>query len=76
MPRFTLDLTLRGAMTFEAPDSAAARAKLQALLDSGRLDCAEANLGSWSDGAPILAEVGIDHDDHALVDEHGHDVPL
>lgn len=51
---YAFDITLLGAVRVKACDEATARRHL-----AERLDAAEANLGCWMDGAPILAEVSL-----------------
>lgn len=51
---FAFDVCLRGSIRVDAPTEEAARAMLRE-----HLDCADANLGAWPNGEPILAEVSL-----------------
>ena len=51
---YAFDLTLTASLRVKAPDEKAARRMLYAALD-----CADANLGAWPNGDPILSEVSL-----------------
>lgn len=55
---YAFDITLTGAVRVKACDEETARRHL-----AERLDCADANLGCWMDGTPILAEVSLAPED-------------
>ena len=57
MPQFAFDLKLTTALRIDAPTEKAARKLL-----AGLLDCADANLGAFPNGDPILAEVSLEPD--------------
>ena len=64
---FAFDVKLFAAIRVKANTEAEARAILKAAID-----CAEANLGAWPDGSPILCEVSLDDvDDGALYEVDG-----
>lgn len=73
MPEYTVDITMEGAMRFHAANASDAKARLEQLMESGRLNAAQSNLGQWPDGTPILAELYI-RDDWTLVDENGEEI--
>jgi len=54
MNEYAFDITLSAALRVKAPDEATAHALL-----AETLNCADANLGAWPDGSPILAEVSL-----------------
>lgn len=55
MTSFSFDIVLQASLTVQASSEDEAR---KILFDS--LDCVTANLGSWPDGKPIIAEVSMD----------------
>ena len=61
MKTYCFDITLVGAIRVTAPDELTARKMLKEALDA-----ADANLGAWPDGSPILAEVSLAQDDEYL----------
>jgi hypothetical protein len=58
MKEFAFDIRLRAALRVQAATQAEAERML-----SERLDCADATLGRWHDGSPIIAEVSLDEVD-------------
>lgn len=54
MTEYAFDITLAGAVRVKAETLAQAQATLREVLD-----CADANLGAWPNGDPILAEVSL-----------------
>ncbi len=54
MPSYAFDVVLTCALRVEAETEDDARR-----LITEQLDCADANLGEWPDGDPILAEVSV-----------------
>lgn len=55
MNDYAFDITLSAAVRVKADDEADARRQLR-----DAIDCADANLGAWRNGDPILAEVSLD----------------
>lgn len=61
---FLFDVTLTGAIRVAAHSEKEARELLAECLD-----CADANLGAWPNGQPILAEVSLSEDPILAEDE-------
>lgn len=68
MPEYLFDVKLFASIRVTADDEAAARK----LIDDSLGDAESANLGSWPDGSPIVAEFSVDGE-HDLVEIDGED---
>ena len=66
---FLFDVKMFAAVRVMAVDEAHARALMRE-----HLECAEANLGAWPSGDPILAEVSADDDHPDLLEIDGETV--
>lgn len=68
MKEFMFDVKMFASIRVKAEDEKQARAMLRAEVDG-----AEANLGSWPDGSPMLCQICVD-DDIDLIEVDGETV--
>lgn len=63
MHEYLFDVKMFTAIRVKASSISAARAMIR---DS--INCADANLGSWPDGSPILCEISMDDEHPDLIE--------
>lgn len=66
MTEYAFDVKLFAVIRVTADSEEEARTAIR-----DKLDCADANLGAWDDGSPILCEVSRDDGEDQLIEVDG-----